>query len=62
MYPTNNNYYVNIDLKAAQNITLEAGYSLVAKAQMQASFQGDASAELRSRGIVELAGSLVKIN
>jgi uncharacterized protein involved in type VI secretion and phage assembly len=52
----------DIDLKAAQNITLEAGYSLVAKAQMQASFQGDASAELRSRGIVELAGSLVKIN
>jgi uncharacterized protein involved in type VI secretion and phage assembly len=51
----------NLSMKATSNATLE-GLQIDLKAQTAVSAQGNASAELKSSGMVTVQGSLVKIN
>lgn len=50
-----------INIKAAQDLTME-GLKVVGKAQTQLELQGGAGAKLTSSAIVQIQGSLVKIN
>lgn len=52
----------SLGLEAATNIDIKANANINAQAQAQLSLKGNAMAELSSSGILDIKGSLVKIN
>jgi hypothetical protein len=53
---------MNINLKSTAKTSIDAGTSVEIKGNMEAKIEGQASASVKSSGITEISGTLVKIN